>query len=434
MTGELYETYREILRSELIPAQGCTEPIAVAYAAAKAREVLGCFPERLELRCSGNVIKNVMGVTIPRSGGRRGVDTAAILGALGGDPGAELQVLESVRAEHVARLDDLLASGYCRCALEKGVEKLFISVRAFAGGRSALVELQNRHTNITRIERDGEVLLDRPAADEETCRKDALDLDRIFEYAETEDARILRSLLEPQARLNLAIAREGLEHPCGAQVGRTLLTAGGDNPAVRACALAAAASDARMSGCSLPVVINSGSGNQGITVSVPVAEYARFLGADEEKLCRALAISNLTALLQKRYIGSLSAYCGVVCAACGAGTAITYLLGGSREDMKRTVVNTLGTVSGMVCDGAKASCAAKIAAALNTAILAGEMARKGLVFQPGEGLVFGSAEDTVRSAGILGREGMRETDEVILQLMLSRGKLQKSGASAPLSV
>lgn len=184
----------------------------------------------------------------------------------------------------------------------------------------------------------------------------------------------------------------------------------------------------------MPVVINSGSGNQGITVSVPVAEYARALGADEEKLCRALAISNLTALLQKRYIGSLSAYCGVVCAACGAGTAITYLLGGSREDMKRTVVNTLGTVSGMVCDGAKASCAAKIAAALNTAILAGEMARKGLVFQPGEGLVFGSAEDTVRSAGILGREGMRETDEVILQLMLSRGKLQKSGASAPLSV
>ena len=422
MTAELYETYREILRSELIPAQGCTEPNAVAYAAAKAREVLGEFPRSLELRCSGNVIKNVMGVSIPHSGGRRGVDTAAILGVLGGDPSAELQVLESVRPEHAARVDELLEAGYCRCALEKGVEKLFISVLARAGEHTALVELRNRHTNITRIQRDGQVLLDRPAEDEETCRKDALDLDHIFEYADTEDGRILRSLLEPQARLNLAIAREGMERPYGAQVGRTLLAVGGDNTAVRASAMAAAASDARMGGCPMPVVINSGSGNQGITVSVPVAEYARALGADEEKLCRALAISNLTALLQKRYIGSLSAYCGVVCAACGAGTAITYLMGGSREDMKRTVVNTLGTISGMVCDGAKSSCASKIAAALNTAILAGEMARRGLVFQPGEGLVCAEAEDTVRAAGLVGREGMRETDEVILQLMLRRGK------------
>ena len=421
MTGDMYETYREILRSELIPAQGCTEPIAIAYAAAVARKTLGAVPERLELRCSGNVIKNVMGVVIPRSGGRRGVDTAAILGALGGDPEAELNVLESVRPEHVQRLDELLASGYCDCALEKGVEKLFISLQAFAGDHSSLVVVQNRHTNITRIERDGEVLLDHPAVDQQVCRKEALSLDGILDYAETEDLSVLRGLLGSQLQHNLAVAREGLEKPCGAQVGRTLLQSGGDTAAVRACAMAAAASDARMSGCVMPVVINSGSGNQGIAASVPVAEYARALGAGEEPLFRALAISNLTALLQKKNIGALSAYCGAVCAAAGAGAAVTYLRGGSRAAIKQTVVNTLGTVSGIVCDGAKASCAAKIAAALGAAFLAGDMALAGLGFQPGEGLVFGSAEDTIRAAGTLGREGMRETDEVILRLMLRRG-------------
>jgi L-cysteine desulfidase len=393
----------------------------VAYTAAKAREALGAEPERLVLRCSGNVIKNVMGVVIPHSGGRRGVDTAAILGALGGDPRAGLEVLETVTQEEIDRVDGLLRAGYCQCTLAKGVDKLFVSVRAEAGGHWALAELESRHTDITRIIRDGEVLFSRPTQSTETIRRDDLTLDDIFTYAETEDIAVLRSLLEPQVRLNRAIAREGLSHAYGARVGQTILARNPQRADVRACAAAAAASDARMGGCSLPVIINSGSGNQGITVSVPVTEYALALGAGEEKLYRALAISNLVSLHQKRYIGTLSAFCGVVCAACGAGTAITYLQGGTRRQMEQTITNTLGTVSGMVCDGAKSSCAAKIATAVRTAILAGEMARSEACFQPGEGLVLDTAEETIRAVGALGRDGMRETDEVVLELMLHRG-------------
>lgn len=429
-----YLAYREILRRELVPAQGCTEPAAVAYAAARARQLLGAEPEKIQLECSGNVIKNVMGVAIPHAGGRRGVETAAILGALGGDPERELEVLESVTPEQAARVDGLLADGYCRCRVFQGKEKLFVSATVFAGGHRARVDIESSHRNITRLQRDDTVLLEGSAAGEDPGPdKACLNLQDIFTYAETEEYEVLRALLGEQARLNTALAEEGVGRPYGAQVGATLLESGRTDPGVRACALAAAAADARMGGCPRPVVINSGSGNQGIAASVPVLEYARCLGAEEERTYRALALSNLTAMLQKREIGNLSAYCGAVCAACGAGAGIVYLRGGGRREVERTVVNTLAAISGMICDGAKASCAAKVAAAVQAALLAGDMALKERVFQPGEGIVGAGAERTIRNVGVLAREGMQVTDQVILRLMLERGGEQKnSGAPAPL--
>lgn len=434
MEDERYLAYRAILRRELVPAQGCTEPAAVAYAAARARQLLGAEPEEIRVVCSGNVIKNVMGVVIPHSGSRRGVEVAAILGALGGDPERGLEVLESVTEEHAARVDGLLGREYCRCSVFQGKEKLFVSVTAIAGGHRARVDIESSHRNITRLQRDDTILLDGPPAGEDGGPdKACLNLRDIFTYAQTEEYQELRELLEAQASLNAALAEEGLRRPYGARVGQTLLESGRTDPEARACALAAAAADARMGGCPLPVVINSGSGNQGIAASVPVVEYARCLGAEEERMYRALALSNLTVMLQKRDIGNLSAYCGAVCAACGAGAGIAYLRGGGLAEVERTVVNTLGTIGGMVCDGAKASCAAKVAAAVQTALLAGDMALKGRTFQPGEGIVGAGAEDTVRNMGTVAREGMLETDRVILRLMLEQGGEKKnSGAPAPL--
>ena len=421
MKAAIYEKYRSILRAELITAEGCTEPIAVAYAAAKARDVLGAFPENLSLVCSGNVIKNVMGVTIPHSGGRRGMDVAAILGALGGNADRALEVLDDVTEEQIARIDPLLRSGFCRCSLAEGVEKLYIGVTATRGNDSAFVEIRLHHTNITRIYRNGEVLFDATAQTTDEIDRSCLDLHDILGYAAEEDMDVLRTLLCGQIEKNTAISREGLSRPYGAQVGRCLLEAAAeDDRHTRICAAAAAASDARMGGCAMPVVINSGSGNQGIAVSVPVIEYARQNDVEEGRLIRALAVSNLVSLSVKRYIGALSAFCGVVCAASGAGAAITWLRGGDENEVAMTIVNSLGTISGMVCDGAKPSCAAKIAAAVRVALMADEMSRRGCAFQAGEGIISGNIEDTIRRIGILGKEGMYETDNVILRMMLDR--------------
>ena len=421
MKTAIYEKYRGILRSELITAEGCTEPIAVAYAAAKARQVLGEFPENLSLVCSGNVIKNVMGVTIPHSGGRRGMDVAAILGTIGGNADRALEVLDDVTEEQIARIDPLLRSGFCRCSLAEGVEKLYIGVTATRGSDSAFVEIRLHHTNITRIYRNGEVLFDATAQTTDEIDRSCLDLHDILGYAAEEDMDVLRTLLCGQIEKNTAISREGLSRPYGAQVGRCLLEAAAeDDRHTRICAAAAAASDARMGGCAMPVVINSGSGNQGIAVSVPVIEYARQNDVEEERLIRALAVSNLVSLSVKRYIGALSAFCGVVCAASGAGAAITWLRGGDENEVAMTIVNSLGTISGMVCDGAKPSCAAKIAAAVRVALMADEMSRRGCVFQAGEGIISANIEDTIRRIGILGKEGMYETDNVILRMMLDR--------------
>ena len=424
--------YSRILKKELVTAMGCTEPIAIAYAAAKCREILGTMPDRCHVRCSGNIVKNVMGVTVPNSGGMKGIDVAATLGILGGDAGRDLEVLQSVTEEHIEEAKVLLENNFCTCALEQGVENLYILIRLTAGEEEAVVEIRNYHKNITRIEKNGEVLFQQERSCTEIAVKDdpdkaLLNIADILEFAEAPDEETLQ-LMEYQLRYNLAIAREGMEHRYGAQVGRTLLrgirTLNPDTARAGAKAYAAAGSDARMNGCAMPVVINSGSGNQGLTASLPVKIYADAYGIGRERMLRSLVVSNLIAIHQKQYIGSLSAYCGAVSAACGAGAAIAYLLGEKQtaaelyRQVADTITNTIATVGGMVCDGAKSSCAAKIATAVDCAITAYELSRYGNVFQPGEGLVMESVEDTIESVGRMGREGMHATDLEILQIML----------------
>ncbi|MCI5649547.1 MAG: L-serine ammonia-lyase, iron-sulfur-dependent, subunit alpha [Fusicatenibacter sp.] len=422
MDKQLYDNYVKILKNELVPALGCTEPIAIAYAAAKAREVLGQMPESIELCCSGNIIKNVKGVKVPNSNGLKGIDVAATLGVVGGRADRELEVLEDVTEEDIEKTKELVAAGFCTCMLKEGVENLYIVARVTAGEHSAEVTIVNRHTLISRIVKDGQVLYSIAAHEEspEYVDKSLLNVKDILQFAEEVNLEDVREVLKRQITMNSTIADEGLAHPYGAQVGRTLLKEYGDDVKIRARARAAAGSDARMGGCSLPVVINSGSGNQGMTVSLPVIEFARELKVSEEKLYRALVVSNLIAIHQKKYIGSLSAYCGAVSAACGAGAAITYLYGGDYEDISFTIVNTIANVGGIVCDGAKSSCAAKIASAVDAAIMAHFMGVNHRTFQPGEGIVQEDVEGTIKSMGYIGRVGMKDTDTEILNIMIDR--------------
>ena len=427
MNQQLHDTFLQVLSKELIPALGCTEPIAIAYAAAKARQILELEPEGIRLRCSGNIIKNVKGVAVPNAGGLKGVEAAAILGALGGDADRELEVLQAVRPEHLERTKELLDTGFCTCSLQENVANLYIVAEVFSGEHTASVTIINRHTLITRMEKDGKVLF---AQDPVVQKADDTDwsgwsLDAIVDFAETVELSKVKSLLDGQIELNTAIAGAGLNRAYGAQIGRTLLDVCEDTVWTRAKARAAAASDARMGGCSLPVVINSGSGNQGLTVSLPVIEYAKHLGVCQEKLYRALLISNLTAIFQKHYIGSLSAFCGAVTAAAGCGAAITWLHGGTLENICDTIANTVANVGGMVCDGAKASCAAKIASAVDAAIMAHHLSMRGLKFQPGEGIIQNDPQQTIRSLGYIGRVGMKHTDVEILNLMLGNVDLEK---------
>ena len=428
MDRKTYENYVRILENELVPALGCTEPIALAYASAKAREVLGCFPEHLSVLCSGNIIKNVKGVKVPNSGGMKGVEAAAVLGMTGGDAGQALEVLESVTEADIARTEQLLAEGFCDCILKEGVANLYIEARAAAKGHEAVVVIEEEHTNITRIEKDGEVLFEqekKEIKEEEEPDKALLNLADIITFADEVDIKDVQKVLKRQVKYNTKIAEEGLNNPWGAQVGRVVLDEFGDDVKWRAVAKAAAGSDARMSGCSLPVIINSGSGNQGMTCSLPVVEYAKELGKTEEETMRALCVSNLVALNQKKYIGSLSAYCGAVCAAAGAGAGITYLSGGTLEQIENTVVNAIANAGGIVCDGAKPSCAAKIATSLQAAVLSHKMAMRGLTFSRGEGLVMDCPEDTIKAVGYVGRAGMKQTDVEILNLMIGKTKLEE---------
>ena len=422
MEQALYQNYHNILRSELIPALGCTEPIAIAYAAAKAREVLGEFPDKILMKCSGNIIKNVMGVTVPKSGGMKGIEAAAVLGVVGGKAERELEVLEEVTPEDIAKTRALVRAGYCSCDLLENVENLYIVARVEKGEHNAEVTIINRHTFIKKIVKDGSILMEQEVNEEKTEHVDKswMSVKGILEFADCVKIEDVRELLDNEIQLNTAIAEEGLKNPYGAQVGRILLRVYQNDVWIRARAKAAAGSDARMGGCSLPVVINSGSGNQGMTVSLPVIEYAKELKVSQDKLYRALVVSNLIAIHQKKYIGSLSAYCGAVSAACGAGAAITYLYDGTYDEVAATIVNTIANVGGIVCDGAKSSCAAKISSAVEAAINAHHMARHHCVFMPGEGIVQGDVEDTIKSVGYVGRVGMKSTDIEILNLMIDR--------------
>ena len=401
MNSALYANYLNILKQELVPALGCTEPIAIAYAAAKAHQVLGEFPDSVNMSLSGNIIKNVKGVTVPNSGGLKGIDVAAILGIVGGNADKALEVLSEITEDDIARTRELVKQHVCSCSLVEGVDNLYITAKVIKGDHFASVTIEHQHTNITRIEKDGEVILDNPYQAE--CKtvidKSKLTVKDILDFADQVRIEDVQPIIDRQIKLNSAIAE--------------------------AKAWAAAGSDARMGGCSMPVVINSGSGNQGMTVSLPVIVFADEWEVSHEKLCRSLVVSNLIAIHQKYYIGSLSAYCGAVSAACGAGAGITYMYGGTYQQVSLTIINTLGNVGGIVCDGAKPSCAAKIASSVDAALMAFQLSIQNKSFLPGEGIIKDDIEETIKSMGYIGRVGMRSTDTEILNVMIDRADINQ---------
>lgn len=414
-----YKQYEELLRAELIPALGCTEPGAVGYAAAKACEVLGCFPRHLDMYCSANIIKNVKSVNVPNSGGMKGIEAAAVLGAIAGMPEDSLEIFRDLTAGDAERAKELIEEEFCDVKLQEGEGNLYIHAVAFSGKEKADVIIKGTHTNIIFIGKNDEVLFSKKdSAVEGETKADFMTVADIIEYASTEELSVLEEIMNTQVKVNSAIAEEGMQNDYGANIGKTLLSAYGDDVKVRAKAKAAAGSDARMGGSSLPVVINSGSGNQGITITVPVVEYAKELNASRELLYRSLAISNLVSIHIKKNIGKLSAFCGAVSAACGSGAAIAFMNGSDYEGICNTITSTLANVGGIICDGAKASCAAKIAASVDAAILGYEMSKNDECFRPGDGIVAGDIEETIKNFGIVGCEGMRETDLSIMKLML----------------
>ena len=413
--------YAKILNQELVEATGCTEPIAISYVASIAEKVLGKLPTEVIVSCSGNVIKNVKGVTVPNSGGKRGIEMAALLGIVGGNSDKGLSVLEDINEQQRQQATKLYQQGICKVQLKQNVPNLYIDVIVKDNEDEVEVELQNSHQNITLVRHNKEIIkkVDQEKKNEE--EHPDLTIKGIIDYAENTDLKDVKDALERQIKDNCSIAKEGIDSSYGQQVGRTLLETYGDKSVnVRCRAYAAAGSDARMSGCPKPVVINSGSGNQGITVTMPVIEYAENLKVDHETLLRALIISNLVSIHIKSYIGSLSAFCGATSAAAGAGAAICWLLGGNYEQIGASITNTLGTISGMVCDGAKSSCAGKISSAVETALLSVSMAMKDRSYQEGEGLVSSDPEETIKAYGKMAKEGMKGTDIEIIQMMIEK--------------
>ena len=415
-----YARYVQILKEELLPAMGCTEPIAIAYAAAKARSVLGKVPERLLVEVSGNIIKNVKSVVVPHTGGLRGIPAAAAAGAVAGDPNAELEVLSRVTESEIAAMADYLKTAAIEVRHADTGHIFDIQITAFAGEDSAAVRIVDYHTNLVLIRRNGETLLEREItrAEDGLTDRSFMTVEGIVDFAGSVALSDVRETLERQIAYNMAIAEEGLRHHYGANIGKTLLRGHEDCLEYKMRAWAAAASDARMNGCELPVVINSGSGNQGITASVPVIVYARETGKSEEELLRALLVSNLVTIHLKTGIGRLSAYCGAVSAGCGAAAGIAYLQGGGFHKIAHVIVNAVAVTSGIVCDGAKASCAAKIAAAVDAGLLALGMYRDGNQFYGGDGIVKKGVENTIANVGRLARFGMEQTDKEIISLMM----------------
>ena len=421
MDKTTYENFVALLKGDLVPAMGCTEPIAIAFAAAKAREVLGRMPERIVVLCSGNIIKNVKGVVVPNSGGLKGVEVAAILGAVGGKPGLGLEVISQVTKEDAEITRELFAQGICRCELKEGDENLFIRAELMAGDETATVEVSHRHDHVSLVEKNGRLIFKQlTESARRTGGKPDLSIRDILQFANEVDLDDVRDIISRQIKYNSAISNEGLTNEWGAQVGKTALLLGGDDLRTRARAAAAAGSDARMSGCALPVVINSGSGNQGITCTMPVLVYAEEMGVDEDVLYRALVLTNLLSLHQKRYVGSLSAYCGAVSAGAAAACGIAYLNGADYDVIGKTLINSLGNVGGIICDGAKASCAAKISTSVDAGIVGYEMAKRDLFFPFGEGIMEKDYEQTIMNIGRVGRQGMKSTDIEILNIMIGK--------------
>lgn len=422
-----FDMYKDVLIKDLLSAMGCTEPIALALAGAKTREILGDMPDKTDVYCSGNLIKNVKAVTIPNTNGQRGIEIAVAMGLACGDSRKELRILEDADEEMLNQAQMLVENGTITVHHEENVENLYVRIEARTKEHTVSVEMVNHHNVYRRVELDGEVIY---RGEAETVEKEfggfAVEMtpDSIFEYAKTvpimdEEQSELHSLLIRQVSCNMAIGREGIEKGSGAAIGRMLLSGLRDNdPIDKGIAYAAGGSDARMSGCKMPVVINSGSGNQGITIACPIAVYCEEKGIGEERMCRALLIANLVAIYEKCYIGKLSAYCGAVSAAAAAGAGIAYLMDMPRERIMEVVSNTLAIGSGVLCDGAKASCAAKIAVSLNCMKMALNMAESGISFMQGEGIVARRLEETIHNVGYIAQDGMRVTDREILKVML----------------
>ena len=418
--NKIYGQYLQILREELIPAMGCTEPIAMAYAAAKARQVLGEMPDKIDIVISGNIIKNVKSVVVPNTGGLKGITAAVAAGVTVGDADRQLEVLAGVREEDIHLIREFMDSCPMTVMKSQSPKLLDIDLRLYKGTDCVRLRIADYHTNIVLIEKNGDVLLrlDDASDDGGETDRSVLSVKGIVEFAECVRIDDVRELLERQIAYNTAISQEGLRGEYGASVGKTLLSTRGSDVRVRARAVAAAGSDARMSGCELPVVIVSGSGNQGMTASLPVVVYAQDMGADRDRLLRALVVSNLVTVHQKTPIGRLSAFCGAVSAGCGAAAGVAWLCEGSVDAVSATITNTLGMISGTVCDGAKPSCATKIASAVEAGLLGFDLYERGKGLCGGDGILKGDVEKTIESVGKLAREGMRETDSEILEIML----------------
>lgn len=420
LTSEIQKAYIAILQEELILATGCTEPIAVAYAAAQLREALGGIPERIRAEISGNILKNVKSVVVPNTGGLKGIKAAIAAGIIAGEAQKELQVISTVAPELHKEIALYMETTPIEIDCPPTTRMLDIRLTGWLESHKAVSHVANNHSNLIYLERDGQILLKKPAgnsAEDGLTDKGLLNLQDILKFAASVEISLVEELLERQIHYNSAIAEKGVKNDWGANIGSTRLKYYGDDIKNEAAAWAAAGSDARMSGCEMPVVINSGSGNQGITASLPVIRYAKHLGANQEQLYRALLVSNLVTVYQKAGIGRLSAYCGAVSAGVGAGAGIAYLRGATYDAIAHTIINAVSILSGTICDGAKPSCAAKIASAVDAGILGYQMHLNGQDFHGGDGIVGNDLHQTIVNIGILAREGMQQTDRTILEIM-----------------
>ncbi len=420
MEHALYDTYLQILKEELVPAMGCTEPIAVAYCAALARKTLGGIPAQVEVHVSANIIKNVKSVIVPNTGGLKGIEASAAAGIVLGDESRELEVISNIKPDQVGQIGAYLKTASITVERAESGFNFDIEILVRGGGHTACARIAGFHTNVILLQRDGTILLQKAFSEEHlesTTDRSMLTVENIVAFADCVDAKDVEELLEKQIAYNTAIAQEGLKGTWGANIGRILLQSYGNSVHNRAKAMAAAGSDGRMNGCELPVVINSGSGNQGMTASLPVIVYAEELKVPREQLYRGLVVSNLITIHLKTGIGRLSAYCGAISAGCGAGAGVSYLYGGKYYEIAHTIVNAVAINSGVICDGAKASCAAKIASAVEAGLLGMQMQMHGTQFYGGDGIVEKGVENTIRNIGMLAQDGMRETDKTIIHIM-----------------
>ena len=416
----LYSIYVQILKEELVMAMGCTEPIAISYACAKATQVLDHLPDRIVVKASGSIIKNVKSVIVPHTNGLKGIEVAAAAGALYGDADAKLEVLSSATREQIEELPEYVQNTNITVQhIEQG-HVFDLEIKVYYEQEHASVRIVDTHTNIVQIEKNWQVIFeDKTTSLELKADHSALIMKQIWDFSQTVDIDDVKEILDRQITCNMAIANEGIHNSYGANIGHVILNMDSDCVKTRAKAYAAAGSDARMNGCELPVVINSGSGNQGITCCVPVVVYAKELDCTQEQLYRALVLSNLTAIYIKTGIGTLSAFCGAVSAGAAAGAGIAYLHNGTYKEIQHTIVNALAILSGTICDGAKASCAAKIASSVDAGIMGYYMYKNKQQFYAGDGIVAHSVDETIQNIGTLGSQGMLQTNDKIIEMMIS---------------